>query len=744
MAISDEHIIIVDDSFDGINDNRIYQYIGPHSIKDLINCKSNDETSGLKIDTNGGNASHFDIVINCQIVILSPFTKVHGDAKNIPFIIFVKTNNFTGNDLVSHIRIVHGYSEIRFDESSLLDDATKMIYDPNKKQLNVTMNNRYTISINKYGLSKTSYALLNKNNQTVIPRLTVKKSEITEITSFEVFGKCRPQNAKDRYKYCSDLIDSAEKFNVLKTIHLEDNNKTMIIGSNNRDVIMFNENVTFARGNNNQDTYIIHNDSEINIIIQNYAKDYVMDYVSLPNVPRNFSIELKSLCFKYYNVTVKIEDYFESLEYQHLIFTDNVESFIPSNRSKSFVTFFYATPTRNAFILNSSFAIDHSEIILNGTSFESYADDNDLLIISTDADNLLSITINNYIWQQDKWDEVVWFFYVDGTLYEIKNFLSRIQQPMSYSDKIELEYNKIFKEYTVDLNIDSIKIFHGDVDRIGLIKINNVLPNDIKVSVDENSLVFTDTSSKNKLTIRNWKSVSNRISSIEFTAPLESITIRKLNEFGLNDIAKIEELMKKAGFNSNEQETITPLISAGVKCKISEYGLERDVDTFYCLGFSSISDQINFVNNQCSDERMDYFNQYATEKQKKKCLKMMKNNVFLNGYSRNELKKCKNIFEISMINEKDPKCKSTDDLESDAYFDFGYRFGANANNSRIEFNDVSDGIKNDYNISLKFKTDQPNGILFHASNEDHTDFIVLYLKDGYVSATIIIIILIEK
>lgn len=82
--------------------------------------------------------------------------------------------------------------------------------------------------------------------------------------------------------------------------------------------------------------------------------------------------------------------------------------------------------------------------------------------------------------------------------------------------------------------------------------------------------------------------------------------------------------------------------------------------------------------------------------------------------------------------KQDPICKLPADPESDVDFSAGYRFGAIID-SRIEFAEVPVKIRKSYDISLQFKANKPNGVLFYAADSRHTDFIVLYLKDGHVS-----------
>lgn len=79
----------------------------------------------------------------------------------------------------------------------------------------------------------------------------------------------------------------------------------------------------------------------------------------------------------------------------------------------------------------------------------------------------------------------------------------------------------------------------------------------------------------------------------------------------------------------------------------------------------------------------------------------------------------------------DSVCKLSPDPEPDVGYEAGHRFGT-VIDSRIEFNDVPSKLKKGYEISLEFKTDQPDGLLFYAADSRHTDFIALYLQDGYV------------
>lgn len=61
----------------------------------------------------------------------------------------------------------------------------------------------------------------------------------------------------------------------------------------------------------------------------------------------------------------------------------------------------------------------------------------------------------------------------------------------------------------------------------------------------------------------------------------------------------------------------------------------------------------------------------------------------------------------------------------------GVRFGYNAG-SRIEYNQVSESLKQNVLISLQIRANSANGVILFATNDKHTDHIALYLLEGKV------------
>lgn len=80
-------------------------------------------------------------------------------------------------------------------------------------------------------------------------------------------------------------------------------------------------------------------------------------------------------------------------------------------------------------------------------------------------------------------------------------------------------------------------------------------------------------------------------------------------------------------------------------------------------------------------------------------------------------------------NKTEPICALPVEPDLDVDFDAGYRFGTSSD-SRVEFTAIPTKIKKSYDISLSFRTSEPDGILFYASDSRHTDFIALYMQNG--------------
>lgn len=83
--------------------------------------------------------------------------------------------------------------------------------------------------------------------------------------------------------------------------------------------------------------------------------------------------------------------------------------------------------------------------------------------------------------------------------------------------------------------------------------------------------------------------------------------------------------------------------------------------------------------------------------------------------------------------QKNPLCVLPVIPDYDVDFDSaGYRFGTSPS-SYIEIESAAELTKTAFDFSLSFRTARQNGLLFYASDDRHTDFISIYLKDGYLN-----------
>ena len=50
----------------------------------------------------------------------------------------------------------------------------------------------------------------------------------------------------------------------------------------------------------------------------------------------------------------------------------------------------------------------------------------------------------------------------------------------------------------------------------------------------------------------------------------------------------------------------------------------------------------------------------------------------------------------------------------------------------MEYFELPDSIKSSFRLSFEFKTEAEDGVMFYVSNQKHSDFVALYIKNGQV------------
>ncbi|WP_264706439.1 ankyrin repeat domain-containing protein [Wolbachia endosymbiont (group B) of Colias croceus] len=341
----------------------------------------------------------------------------------------------------------------------------------------------------------------------------------------------------------------------------------MVFGSSGEDIINFDQRSMFARGGNGSDMYVIDSNTEKReIIIDNNSGDKKLDMLVMPEVPEEFSIQQCNLHLNYSNTHVQVRNYLKGNSYRHLmVMNSKGETFIPYVQSMSCAgssvesgklsPFFHATQTQNMFLLPKDFEGDHLVIDSNLEDIEKYKDEDDLLL-TREGEIPFIIRVEDFYNDQSKWRDVNFLLWNNGNFFPYLGLQQEVDGIMDYQDKLKNDYEKIIKEYVIDFT-KSISITHNqdgtltsvgqDEERIGVVILKDITPDQIRVSSSNTDLVFSDEVSNHVINVKNWNnSESYRISTLEFDLGLEPIIIRRLDRFSLSDIAEIQGLINKA------------------------------------------------------------------------------------------------------------------------------------------------------------------------------------------------------
>lgn len=638
------------DSFDPNTDSRTYHYTGRKNVSNSVYCMMDTTaTDFLMINTGGGTKNTHDFIDNCPKVILSPFTTSLSHTDYDKVIFDVRTNGYSGTDLVSHIHFEIGQIHILFNEFELISSDTTMMYIHSEKILQIILqweNNTFKIVIHGYDLTETKIILFNKKQHMIIPKIAQDyDNNVMTISSFEVLAMCSQISYRNLMSNTHDecianAIHSYTKLKLLTTIQFKDSQRidSFVIGSPYSDIIQFNDNIKFGRGSNGNDVYHVHEYKDA--IIFNNADDNNLDIIIMPTkIPKIFSRRFNSLLV----LNVEVKDFFDSSDNQHVIFIDNeMKQFFPLERTYEMTPFIYATPQQNAFFLDASF--DYSYIVLHDgtgdTGYEMYRDNDNLLILQQHQQRINTIsfvlTIENFYIDIEKWSNVTWvFYYNNGTLNYHYNFIfGNRNNIIDYKTKLKQDYHSIFAEYVFNSSA-SVSILLEESDCVGILNIDRTISTkNIEIRQKQDThLVFVDRISDNTFEIQNWKSASNRISIIQLPisiANFDEITIRDLNRFGLNEIDKMQILLNLAGENYELLQGITPLTEVGVKCLISNASLSNgETNSYRCLGFSTLDEQVKFVNKYCEVQIFEWFKVNTTIDEIRTAIQFLQNNLIL-------------------------------------------------------------------------------------------------------------------
>lgn len=659
-----------------------YHYIGRQNKVDEVLCMGYSEhfTEGdnrdVIIDSGGGvSRNKKDVVKNCRKVIISPYTTVEGGKSNYTF--YVKTADYKGRGLYSEIN-VDGTGTVVFPEIDLLSDCDQITYSKESNTLslkiNLGQNDQFTLDIKNYfeqSSNKPHFVLIDKNGSNIVPKIERSDSATIKINSFELHSEYSLGNFDDVETHYNKILKNNKDYKVLGVIRgktQNQNDSDMVFGSSGDDVINFDQGTMFARGGKGSDVYVITdgiNNKEVKI--DNNSDDEKMDTLFIPEVEKGFSIQKCDLHLNYSNISIQVKNYLQDHNHRHFIIMNKKgEAFIPNIQSMScsssgkgkLVPFLQATQTQNMFLLPKDFEDDHVVIDSHLEDIEKYKDKDDLLLIG-EGEAPFIIRIEGFYTDRSKWENISYSLWNNNDLLPSPELLEDIDSVMEYQDKLRDDYKKVVKEYIIDFS-NSTNIEHNqklekhiltfvgqEEERIGVMILKNVAPDQIEVSSRGIDLILRDKRSNHTVNIKGWNNnKSYRISTLEFDLGLEPITIRRLDRFSVYDIAEIQDLINKASENYRNKSKYTPKVETDFKCLISIDGFEREnkEPTYQCLGFSSLQDQMRFTKNFCSLEQLSEFRNKSNSTQVSALSKNLQNNLSLNGYDQNIAGKCSKLI----------------------------------------------------------------------------------------------------
>ncbi|MFP3022316.1 MAG: hypothetical protein ACEY3K_05105, partial [Wolbachia sp.] len=655
-----------------------YYYVGRKGKMDEILCMDHSTPSTrheVIVDSGGVDNGEKDVVENCKKVIILPYTTVKGGKSNCTF--YVETGGYKGRDLRSEI--VGGTGTIFFPEFDLLSDCDQITYSTSSNTLslkiNFGQNNRFTLDIKNYveqSSNKPHFVLIDKNGSNIVPKVEKLDSSTIRINSFELHSEHSLDNFGNVETHYKKILKNNKDYKVLGVIRGktqgQDNSIVphIVFGSSGDDLIHLDQGTMFVRGGRGRDVYVIADDiNKKEVKIDNHSDDEKADTLFMPEVEKDFSVQQCDLHLNYSNTDIQVKNYLQDRNYRHLIVMNNKgEAFIPYVQSMScsssgkgkLVPFLQATQTQNMFLLPKDFQGDHVVIDSRLEDIKKYKYKDDLLLMR-ESEIPFIIRIEEFYTDRSKWKSISYSLWNNNDFVPSSGLLENVDNVMEYND-----YERIVKEYIEDFSNSTSVIQHNqkldknvstsvgqDEERIGVMILKNITPNRVEVLSSGTDLIFRDKKSNHTININNWdNSESYRIYRLEFDLGLEPIKIQRLNRFRLPEVKKIQGLIDIASEGYQNRSKYTPKVENDFKCLVSIDGFVNKNPTYQCLGFSSLQDQVNFVEGFCSLEQLSEFRGNLNSTQISALSRTLQNNLLLSGYDQDVINQCSKL----MMNEE--------------------------------------------------------------------------------------------
>lgn len=421
---SEQDYALIRDDYDPSEDNRTYKVIGNYGTPMKITCTSpeSDATSGnVIISSNGGNATMYDEIINCDHVILSPYSRflarahsVHG--KTIPYYLYVTRSITDQRDSSIDIDVgQHDQVVIKFLVFNVISRSNKFTFDNTTSTLRIAFpisgDDILTVVVLNY--SPNRVALLDKYNNEIQAAVTSNTEDGS--VAFHVSKKLDISEVRLDQLTLKGFLGNDIDFEASKvsaTFHVVQRDSEPVAtyrwGSRDKDVLVV-PSVTkllyILQGDNGCDIYILE-PSQLprDVKIVNYATDNCNDILVIKSTQKvDLSVSMSkrdsSAYIRVDETTVEIADYFgKGPQHRHLLVMNYAsgEVFLP--REDDMVLFIDPTP------LSSRIRIDacayRNGIFINASKGDvkpyRLENNNDLTLLSDAFLNPFVVTLENF------------------------------------------------------------------------------------------------------------------------------------------------------------------------------------------------------------------------------------------------------------------------------------------------------------------------------------------------------------
>ncbi|MBV2145645.1 MAG: hypothetical protein KTM48_02855, partial [Wolbachia endosymbiont of Pissodes strobi] len=346
-------------------------------------------------------------------------------------------------------------------------------------KINFGQNNQFTLDVKNYveqSSNKPRFALIDKNGSNIVPKIERSDSSTIKFTSFELHSEHSLDNFDNVESHYKKILNNNKDYKVFSVIRDRVQNHgnsavpNMVFGSQEDDVMNFDQGTIFARGGKGSDVYIIADGiGNKEIQIDNYSDDEKADTLFMPEVEKDFLVQQCNLHLNYNNTSIQVKNYLQDRNYRHLVIMNKKgETFIPYVQSMScsssekgkLVPFLQATQTQNMFLLPKDFQGDNVVIDSHLEGIKKYKDKDDLLLIR-ESEVPFVIKIEGFYTDRSKWENISYSLWNNDHFSPSPGLLENVDNVTEYKNKLRSDYERVVKEYIEDFSNSTSIIQHN-------------------------------------------------------------------------------------------------------------------------------------------------------------------------------------------------------------------------------------------------------------------------------------------